>query len=134
MSDMSNNVVPPIAKPPGIPSRKSFPDMVREYVVPYNSLLAVATFLCLVFSYLSPFLLTTFAVVLVTCVLQVIALDILAKDQLAAWAQAHSGLVADITASFWQGRNSSIFRTSPFWALVLMTVAVVFFTIRTDLA
>lgn len=131
MSDMNNSLVPPPAST--VSNRKSFPDLVREYIIPYNSMLAVASFLCVVFSYLSPVALTTFAVVLVTCVLQVIVLDLVARDQLATWSHAHAGVVADITASFWRPGNTPVFKTSPFWALLVTTVAVVFFTLRTDL-
>jgi cation transport ATPase len=62
MSDLNHSVAPQGTQS----KRKTFPDMVREYVVPYNSLLAVATFVCLMFGYLSPFALTTFAVMLVS--------------------------------------------------------------------
>jgi len=136
MSDMNNSLVPPPtpASANTVSNRKSFPDLVREYIIPYNSLLAVASFLCVVFSYLSPVALTIFAVVLVTGVLQVIVLDMVARDQLAAWSHSHAGVVADITAAFWRPGSTSIFRTSPFWALLLTAVAVVFFTLRSNLA
>jgi hypothetical protein len=132
---MTNNAnggapqVPP-SPPAGPPKRKTFMELVREHVIPYNSIITVTGFFSVIVGFVSAVALTALGVVLITVILQLIALNVVAREQLVEWAKGSTGLVAILASSFWPNENSSIFRAPPFWGLVFVAVAVVFNAVR----
>jgi hypothetical protein len=132
MSDKQSRAEPTVA--PAAPGKqKSFHDLIREYVIPYNTLLAVAGFLSVLFGYISAVALTTFAVVLFIGILQLIALELVAKKQIVEWSGKNTGIVSAVASALWPDAQSTMLKTSPFWALVVVAIAVIFYTVRTVL-
>ena len=105
--------------------------LVREHILPYNTLFALSGFVAVVLGIISPYLVVGLGIALIASCCVLFGLDVTMRQRMAAWAHSE-----DITRArrigklLWHSPDSSLRSAGLVWAALIVGAAVAIFGIK----
>jgi TolB-like protein len=105
--------------------------LVREYILPYNTLFSLSGVMAVVLGMISPYLVIGLGLLLIACFTTFFLLDALKRQHVSAWVHSSAPSVATRTAKFlWHAPGASARDSGMFWAVLIVGLAVTVFGLK----
>ncbi len=119
---MSNSVEEPKHMPLAV--------LVRDYIVPYNTLFAISGAIAFVLGLASPLLVLCFGVSLLAIAGMIVLCDAFLRHRIEPWARTGPGLARRLARLLWPSSNGVLWSAGLFWVILITGVAVTLYGVR----
>jgi TolB-like protein len=119
-----------MSNPVEAPKHMPLAVLVRDYIVPYNTLFAISGAIAFVLGLASPLLVLCFGVSLLAIAGMIVICDVTLRHRIEPWARNGTGLLRRVARLLWPSCDGALWSAGLFWVVLITGVAVTLYGVR----